>query len=226
MSKILPRYRRCFYTHSKSIQTLSSRKCAGIVVTYEGLIYHETYNEPWLCTRWRCHDFIPVEKGVKCRNILRELMYMIMTNNKGYFWTWPFKFICYKIRPNPFTLESKIRILTKQTQKHTLANSTVYKDDFGKQRRPILFCWFLTKVCINHLASPLSSIIHIPLFEGDKERIFSWPGWVLGEGGMRRCIRKEFDQCIRTQLGLPTLWSWQKNYPSFGWITNDHSQTP
>ena len=154
MSKILPRYRRCFYTHSKSTQTLSWRKCAGIVVMYEGLIYHETYYEPWHYTRWRCHDFIPVEKGVKCRKILRELMYMIMTNNKGYFWTWPFNFICYKIRPNPFTLKSKIRILTKQTQKHTLANSTVYKDDFGKQRRPILFCWFLTKVCIIHLASP------------------------------------------------------------------------
>lgn len=91
MSKILPYCRQCFYTHSKSSQTLSSRKCAGIVVMYEGLIYHDTYHEPWLYTRWCCHDFIPVEKGVKCRNILRELMYMIMTN-KGYFWTWPFNF--------------------------------------------------------------------------------------------------------------------------------------
>ena len=147
MSKILPYYRRCFYTHSKSTQTLSSRKCAGIVVMYEGLIYHETYNEPWLSTRWRCQNFIPVEKGGKCRNILRELMYMIMTN-KGYFWTWPFNFICYKTRPNPFTIEAKIRILTKQKQKHAPANSALYKDDFGKRTRPVLFCWLLTKVCI------------------------------------------------------------------------------
>ena len=65
-----------------------------------------------------------------------------------------------------------------------------------------------------------------PLFEGDGERIFSWPGWVLGEWGMRKCKRNEFDQCNRTQLGLPTLWNWKKNYPSFGWITNVHSQTP
>ena len=147
MSKILPYYRRCFYTHSKSTQTLSSRKCAGIVVMYEGLIYHETYNEPWLYTRWRCQNFIPVEKGGKCRNILRELMYMIMTN-KGYFWTWPFNFICYKTRLNPFTIQTKIRILTKQKQKHAPANSALYKDDFGKRRRLVWFCWLLTKVCI------------------------------------------------------------------------------
>ena len=73
MSKILPYYRRCFYTHSKSTQTLSSRKCAGIVVMYEGLIYHETYNERWLYTRWRCQNFIPVEKGESAETSLESL---------------------------------------------------------------------------------------------------------------------------------------------------------
>lgn len=186
MSKILPYYRRCFYTHSKSTQTLSSRKCAGIVVMYEGLIYHETYNEPWLYTRWRCQNFIPVEKGGKCRNILRELMYMIMTN-KGYFWTWPFNFICYKTRPNPFTIQTKIRILTKQKQRHAPAKFRSLQRWFWKTKETSLILP-ASHESMYHLASPLSCIIDI--LEGVGSFIWRWRGknifmTSVGAGGMR-----------------------------------------
>ena len=161
MSKILPHYRRCFYTHSKSAQTLSSRKCAGIVVTYEGLIYHETYNEPWLYTRWRCQIFIPVEKGGKCRNILRELMYMSMTN-KGYFWTWPFNFICYKTRPNPFTIQTKIRILTKQSKNTRLQIPLFTKMILENEGDQSYFAGFSRK----YVSPRVAFILHYWYFKG------------------------------------------------------------
>ena len=161
MSKILPYYRRCFYTHSKSTQTLSSRKCAGIVVMYEGLIYHETYNEPWLYTRWRCQNFIPVEKGGKCRNILRELMYMIMTN-KGYFWTWPFNFICYKTRPNPFTIQTKIRILTKQSKNTRLQIPLFTKMILENEGDQSYFAGFSRK----YVSPRVAFILHYWYFKG------------------------------------------------------------
>ena len=69
-----------------------------------------------------------------------------------------------------------------------------------------------------HRASSLSSIIHI--LKGVGSFIWRWQGkdifmtWV-GAGGRRNeeVYGEEFDQCIRTQLGLPTLWNWKKTIP-------------
>lgn len=167
-----------------------------------------------------------LKKGVTCRNILTELMYMIMTNNKGYFWTWPFNFN---------SLQDTPRSVYPRVQNQNLDKAKTYACKFHSLQR----LFWKTKetnliLLVSHESmhhSPrVAFFLYYSYFTGSRllylkvtrKGYFHDLGGCWGEeewGGVyKERIWSAHPNPIRAEI--------EKNYPSFGWITNDHSQTP